>query len=400
MNASKSPEDLLRATLRAKAEDAHEALTFDDVRRDAVRRLHTGRRATILAAAAVVVAVAAPTALLLRPAGDSPAPSPSPSTSTTLPEPTPTESAPTTTEPPAPVGTGFEGITRGRDIAIPWLGSGAIHVRGGADVPAPAGSWEAFASYHGGWLLSGTGGLVQLDGTGRSTLVAPTASRIAISADGTQTAFLADGGVHVGITSGMGDGETVIPVQGPDEAGPVGFLSSGRVVYNGLKGEVLVLDDRPGSAPPLVGLARATSSTESGDLVAGTTVDDDGTAAVVSATTGRTLWTKAHWMLGSFSPNGRFLSAYRSATGGEFETVAILDASTGEVVATAATSGIRALPAVPPTAWEDDADLLIPYRSGSSWAVLRLTLAGHLTRASDVVESPAGSLPFVLSARP
>lgn len=402
MNASKSPEDLLRATLHAKAEDAHEAVAFEDVRRGALRRRHTGRRAAVLAAAAVVVAVGAPTAFLLRPAGDnpSPAPSPSPSPSTSLPEPTPTRSAPTPTEPPDPATTGFEGIERGRDIAIPWIGSGAIHRPGAPDVPAPAGSWQTFTGYHGGWLLSGTGGLVQLDGTGRSTLVAPTAGRIAISADGTQAAFLADGGVHVGITSGMGDGETVLPVQSPDETGPVGFLSSGRVVYNGLKGQVLVLDGRPGSAPPLAGLAHATSSTEARDLVAGTTVDDDGTAAVVSATTGKVLWTKAGWMLGSFSPNGQDISAYHSATGGELETVAILDALTGKVVATSVTPRLRALPAVPPTAWEDDAGLLIPYRAASSWAVLRLTVDGRLTRASDVVDSPAGSMPFVLSARP
>jgi hypothetical protein len=33
MNTSRDPEELLRETLRAKAEDAHDTLAFDDVRR-------------------------------------------------------------------------------------------------------------------------------------------------------------------------------------------------------------------------------------------------------------------------------------------------------------------------------------------------------------------------------
>jgi hypothetical protein len=104
-------------------------------------------------------------------------------------------------------------------------------------------------------------------------------------------------------------------------------------------------------------------------------------------------------MTGGFSPDGRYLAAYQSATGGELETVAILDARSGAIVATSVTPGVQALPA-PPAAWEDDDDLLIPYRGGSSWALLRLAPDGSVDRASQVVKSPADAPPFEFAVRP
>jgi hypothetical protein len=283
-------------------------------------------------------------------------------------------------------------------MSIAWISDGVIHRSSGADVRLPAGTWAAFTNYHGGWLLSGDH-LVQLDGEGRPTEVASTGGRIVVSGDGTQTAFFADGSVRVGITSGMGEGENTISVTSPDETGPVGFLSSGRVVYNGLKGQVLLLDPSGGSSS-VGGLARADASTEFGNLIAGTTVNDDGTAAVLSASTGKILWTKARWSVGTFSPDGRYVAAYRSATGGEFETIGILDARTGHVVATNAdTAGVGALPETP-TAWDDDGSLLVPYRDGGAWTVLRLETNGTMTRATKVFEGDPSEAGLVFSARP
>ena len=391
-------ENLMRDTLRAKADEAVATITLEDVRRDARRRqARTRRRTGALVAAAVAVVVGAPVVITLRSDDSAVQPAPSP----TAPAPTSVPSTPTPSETSSSdrARLGLEAISRGRDLAIPWIAEGAIHVPGGADVPLPAGTWESFTSYHGGWLLSGSEGLVQLDGTGRTATIGPTSSRIAVSADGTRTAFHADGAVHVGITSGMGDGETLLFTRSLDAGmrAPLGFLSGGRVVCQCLRDHVFVLDDRP-SISVVPGLARASASTESGDLVAG--ASDEGNAVVVSAPNGKVLWAKAGWTLGSFSPDGEYVAAYQSATGGEFETVAILDARTGKVVATARTPGIQALPAVPPSAWEDDDDLLIPYRGGSTWALVRLSSDGKVERASDVVESPAGAMPFVFSARP
>jgi hypothetical protein len=172
------------------------------------------------------------------------------------------------------------------------------------------------------------------------------------------------------------------------------------VACNGLKGQVVVLDPS-GRSTVVSGLSRASASTDNGDLVAGTTVDDDGTAAVVSAASGKTLWTKPGWYTGPFSPDGRYLAAYRTATGGEFETVAILDARTGVVVAdNSRLDGVQALPDVPPTAWDVDGTLLVPYRDGSAWTIVRLGLDGRMTRATSVFDGNPTVDDLVFAARP
>jgi hypothetical protein len=397
MNAMNPPshlEEMLRETLRTKAADTTSGLTFDEIRRNARReRRRSGRRTALLAAAAVVVAVGAPTAFLLR-LGESPSPAPqptsTPSTAPTTPTPSPTA------EPSAP--SALEQVRRGRDIGIPWMSDGVIHVPSGAEQRTPSGPWTTFANYHGGWLLSGAH-LVQLDTQGRPHDVAQTGGRIAVSGDQMQTAYLADGTVRVGITTGMGDGESRLPTNSPDETGPVGFVSSGRVVYNGTKGQILLLDPAGGSTS-VDGMWRASASTDTGDLIAGETADGDLT---VMSATGTSLWTKAHWVAGQFSPDGRYLAAYGSTTGGEHEAVALLDARTGDIVSST-DAAVRALPDVaePPTgtAWDLDGSLLIPYRDGQTWAVLRLTVGGQLTRATDVFSGNPGDDGLVFAARP
>jgi hypothetical protein len=398
MNTSRDPEELLRETLRAKAEDAHDTLAFDDVRRVDVRRRHAGRRTAALAAAAVVVAVGAPTAFLLRSTGEEPSPAPAPTAS---PSPTPTQDT-SPTQAPTRTPSVLEGIRRGPDVGIPWISQGVIHAPAAGDVSLPTDirTWTAFANYHGGWLLASDAGVWQLGGDGQVEPVGQSGGGIVVSSDGMQTAFLANDAVRIGITTGMGEGENVIPFESPDPTGPFGFLSGGRVACNGLKGQVVVLDPS-GRSTVVSGLSRASASTDHGDLIAGTTVDDDGTAAVVSAASGKTLWTKPGWYTGPFSPDGRYLAAYRTATGGEFETVAILDARTGVVVAdNSRLDGVQALPDVPPTAWDVDGTLLVPYRDGSAWTIVRLGLDGRMTRATSVFEGNPTVDDLVFAARP
>jgi hypothetical protein len=390
------PEELLRETLRTKALDATSDLTLEHVRRDAAarKRRSAWRTASVAAAA---VAIGLPTALYLRPGDENPSPAPSPSPSASL-GPTPTQDIS-----PTPTASVLEGIPRGASVGIPWMSSGVIHTPSGPDVPVPVsgtGAWTAFTGYHGGWLLSGDGGVLQVKGNGQAEPVAQSGGGIAVSGDQLQTAFLADDAVRIGITTGMGEGESVIPFRTPDPKGPVGFVSGGRVVCNGLKGQV-VLVSPSGDPRPVSGLIRASSSTDSGDLIAGSTVDDDGTAVVVSAATGKVLWTKPQWVTGAFSPDGRHLAAYRTATGGEFETVAILDARTGAVVSdNHGLAALGALPQVPPTAWDQDGTLLIPYRAGSAWTIVRLELDGRMTRATSALAGNPIADHLVFAARP
>jgi hypothetical protein len=385
-------EDLLRTTLGEKAQIAQSTLTLDDVRRDAdARRRHSGRRTTLSVAAAVLIAVGAPTAFLLRPTSDEPSPAPSPTPSIS------TSASPSPSQTPTQSASGLEEVPRGADPKIPYLLDHVIHEPDGSTSRLPAGADDVvrFTPYHGGWIvLDSVGGLTQYDSTGNVLRQGGQDSAIVVSADQLQTAFGFKGHIYVGISSGMGDGEVDHPTDG--NAGLVGFLGD-RVVYN--SGGLVQASDDAGAVTVIPGLSSADATSPDGDLVAGRSADDSA-IQVVSASSGRVLWTKPGWFSADFSPDGKHLSAYRTSTGGEFETVAILDARTGDVVASSDAPGIQALPA-PPTAWDDDQHLLIPYRGGSSWALLRLSTGGRVVRATDVVtDTSLDTPPFVFEARP
>lgn len=378
-------EDLLRETLRAKAYDAPHGPSLDHIRRRATRR--TARRRVLVGlAAAAVVAITVPTALLLRPSdGPGPAPSPSPSLTTS-----PSSGVPT------PIG--LETIPRGADPRVTYLQEGVVHGPDGSTsrLPAAATDVVAFTPYHGGWIvLDSVGGLTQYDNTGAEVRRSHDGeSALAVSPDLMRTAFQLGGKILVGISSGMGEGETTHAVD--PHARLVGFLGD-RVVY-AAGGTVRVVDD-VGQESVVPGLSQAWATSPDGDLVAGSGADQGDSIRVVSVSTGQVLWNRAGWFAAAFSPDGRYLAAYRTATGGDFETVAILDAHTGAVVATSRTPGLPALPS-PPTAWEAGDRLLIPYRGGSSWALLRLSAGGAVDRATEVVTGTSETAPFAFARQP
>ena len=382
-------ERLLRGALQDKAEAAESTLTFDDVRRGAEVRRRTGRRTGVLVAAAVLVAVGTPTAFLLRPGDDQPSPTPSPSLST---NPTPTPSSTATDQ---PASRGLSTVPRGPRPGIAYLLDGVVHEPDGSTQALPAAATDVvrFAPYHGGWIvLDSVGGLAQYDNTGHVVRQGGQESALAVSADQLQTAFLFEGHLYVGISNGMGDGEVDVTVG--DAAHLIGFLRD-RVVYS-LSGHLYTVDGN-GNRTVLPGASLADAASSNGDLLVGRV---DGGSKVVAASTGRVLWTDPQWFAGPFSPDGRYLAAYQTATGGEFETVAILDARTGAVVARTQLDGIEVLPDVPPAAWDTDDSLLIPYRGPGAWAVLRLATDGTMTRATRVFGGSPDGGRLVFTARP
>jgi hypothetical protein len=58
------------------------------------------------------------------------------------------------------------------------------------------------------------------------------------------------------------------------------------------------------------------------------------------------------------------------------------------------------LPDVPPIAWDVDGTLLVPYRDGSAWTIVRLGLDGRMTRATSVFEGNPTVVDLVFAARP
>lgn len=103
-----------------------------------------------------------------------------------------------------------------------------------------------------------------------------------------------------------------------------------------------------------------------------------------------------------FSPDGRYLAAFHTATGGEFETVVILDAQTGRRVTDSnegRPSSFHGMPGIS-LAWEDSRHLLTVFldRETRDSEVLRLSLDGRLTRATGAIKTDPTDPGFIFVA--
>jgi hypothetical protein len=390
-------EDLLRSALRAKATEASSGLTLDDVRHNAARaRRATRRRMVVALAAAAVVAVVVPTVVLLRPTTDQPSPAPSPSPSpsglpTTSPSPTPTTSAKGV----------LSGLPRTGAPSITYEQDRTVHLSSGGTTVLPgSGTVAAFMGYHGGWLVADddTGKVRWYDNTGTMKKEGPGLGLFAVSIDGTRVAYPMSGKIHVGIASGMGGGEQTVAVSDPQDVWPVGFLRDGSLVYNDAR-RVKAAGPTSATLPASMVRARAVSVD---DLVAGE--DDQGTCLVYSMDRQYLRWSSPAWSVWAFSPDGRYAAATNSPTGGDFSTLAILDARNGRPVAELPLLSAGIVLDKGPV-FDTDGSLLFSAidQATHARAILRLDVHGTLSRASDLLgsrTSVAGSSPFVFATGP
>jgi hypothetical protein len=265
-----------------------------------------------------------------------------------------------------------------------------------ARLPDPTAPVEDFTSYHGGWLVAVGGGESRVrwyDNTGALRSDGPAVPILAVSDDGTRTAYAQSGAIHIGISSGMGEGEQTL-TGNADQLWPVGFLRGGALVYEAGERTVAVQD-----GPTLAQMDLASAVSAEADLIAGD--DPDGNTIVLTGD-GRVAWTSKTWAVSAFSPDGRYAAATsrNSSTGGDSSTVAILDARTGRVVAQ------HALPeapvsAGPPPVMDVDGSLLVAVTDGDTLeeTVVRLDRDGTLTRATPVFPvSPSSDATYVVFA--
>lgn len=378
-------EELLRDTLRGKADEALADLSFAEIREAAAfRRRHATRRA-VLMAAAVVLVVGAPTAYLVRPHDHGTSPSPSTTTGT----PTPTPSV-----------RGLAAIPQGRAPGITYLQDGTVHFAQGGTALLPAGKPEvnAFAPYHGGWLVAtGAGGPEQVswyDRTGARKSIGLGGGHVAVSADGARTAYPQSGAIHIGFTSGSSTAEQTVPGKA-DEVWPVGFLGDGALVYQAGVGKVAIL-----GAGTLPHIEAATAVSAKDDLVAGLDPQSDN---VVVSRDGQVQWTSTEWFVGGFSADGRYAAAENAPYGGP-TAVAILDARTGRVIAQHAVPGAGIGIGIGPQQLMDvDGSLLVAATDGNlRETVLRLDRDGTLSRATRVfpLDGSSDATYVVFAARP
>jgi hypothetical protein len=205
---------------------------------------------------------------------------------------------------------------------------------------------------------------------------------LALSADQLQTAYGVPGEIHVGISTGMGEGETLTEV---GDGRLVGFVTGGVVVTGGTDGVQYVAQ---GTRHPVPNLSEADATASGSDLVGG--LAPDGLSGRVVDTAGHVKWT-SDWQPRAFSPDGRFVAAVHGVDGASPE-LAILDARTGDVVSQVLL-GARGLAQVGRPVWEEsDGAALMQVQSATHQAVLRLRRDGTVTLASDV--EPSATLPM------
>lgn len=397
MNGDERSVDLLRDTLRAKADQASIDLTVGDIRRQVAARRQARRRLAMAVAAAAVVAVTVPTALVLRDEG-APAPTPAPTaTPTTAPTATPSSTAPS----PTPTATDLASVPRGKDPNVAYLRAGVVHEPGNAtaQLPGQTGDVTQFTGYHGGWLvIDSTGQLVEYDNTGAVVLRSHQGdSSIAVSGDGMRTAFSVDGRVRMGITTGMGQGEQVWTTAGSPSL--VGMLAEGPVVVDATGSKVLTAN---GTTRDLkLGGVLPTATSDAAGLVGGitgTVAKDDLRGAVADATSGTVLWRNA-WRPLRFSADGRYVAAAPVADNGDPSAVAIVDARTGDLIAR--TPELHGVSLPWQVAWDGDRVLFEAVGDrGRQRALLALDVGGRLTRASDVAPAEPGSTGFEFPVQP
>jgi hypothetical protein len=193
------------------------------------------------------------------------------------------------------------------------------------------------------------------------------------------------------------------PIPFQHVAEPVGITSSGAVVFNvtNAVGEPRGVRVTGSGAhwQTVRRLRMYSAAAVHGTLVVGR-VDHAGCQAVWNSD--HRLWRRCGgFKLDAFSPDGRYLAAWHTETGGEFEAVYILDARTGTVVTSTAADAPASFHGLPAEslAWEDTAHLLVSFRVGREEEILRMDLHGHLHRTTGAVRDHGTVAGFVLATQ-
>jgi hypothetical protein len=240
---------------------------------------------------------------------------------------------------------------------------------------------SAIAAYHGGWLVGDAvmGGVRWYDNTGALKQQGLGADQIVASGDGLRIAYQTGGKIHIGLASGMGEGEQTVPLSDP-LGWPVGFLSDGALVFN--EGGAVRTEPQASNRVPAAMVEATAVSVD--DVVAGQ--DGERRGMLWSARTGRVLWQGSDWVVSGFSTDGKRAAATRNSDDGT-SAVAILDTTTGRVVAQHA-FGAEDVVGVDGALLDNDGSLLVPVADmGENRTVLRLAADGRLTRATDILPS-------------
>ena len=396
----------LTRQLHAQVDQWHHApVTLDHVQGKArsIRRRRTAVTTGI--AAVAVLAVLLPAGLVLDDPG-SPRPSPAPSpTEAVEPTPNPDGTFPLTLDVPG-----------GEVPATGYLtldGKQLVTQAGRFDVP---GHFVQIAPYDGGWVgiragdYQPTGAqVVMLDADFQEVSAVLAGSALAISADGSRVAWVEarGNGDDWTVVNAPADGGEPILTPAQPHTQVEGFLAADAVATSHFdnpvdsysygqatpKGEL--------DAIPLAGYQYVGGVSEASGLVAGQTkfLGDRTCSEVRNTDTAQEqlVYETCDHQLADFSPDGRWLIGYATYFDLGSQTVAILDATTGDPVVEFGGYPKQAAGAavVHDAAWVDDDTVMAVVEQGGEQAVLRLEANGAATRVSDVRDA-AMSIEFFL----
>ncbi|MCW2854442.1 MAG: hypothetical protein JWR52_57 [Marmoricola sp.] len=400
MTENQGPEDQLTRTLSDRAdayvEDGGAPVELSSVlaRAGEIRR---GRRLRAsLVMAAVVLAVAVPVGITVlddQPGDGHPSPAGQPTgvvSPTTTPSPAPT---PTPTE-PAALPDAVARVPRGPAPDHSYISEGVLHNSDGSTRRLPwFTSLDVVTPYLGGYLVANeqTGIVSLYDGAGTVVKSGPGSPEFVTTSDGVETAYVMNGTLYSNPGSGMASGDGAVGPVDPSTGRPIGYLPGGGLLY------VKKTDTVTGA--PTYAVAGGASATPNVDWLSGVSHTDDldnlvagganGIGMVISLTTHKTLWSSPVWDPVAFSYDGKYVAAMNTQT---TDTVAILDARTGRVVASTNGMGVEAKPG---PVFDDTGNLLFigVQSKDEGQAILRLTPGGKLTRSTAVV-LPHGSEEF------
>jgi hypothetical protein len=314
------------------------------------------------------------------------------------------------------------GLEQGQEPAIGYVVDGTWHADGSTTDLGPSGSVRAVVSLGSRFLVEtdtvegplrvavvptpptlvgqssswpGDGGLAASEDGGLAAFVQP---------DGTPVVVQDEGQVSVELPR-IDGGFDAVAVTGTDCKSPSGSVcavwvnSSGRTPQSWVstpEGATRVRAPKGSADAAQPGMWLLDDVLADGTQAAKTEQTDDSSCSEVG-TGDAVAWSTCDHQLGSFSPDGKHLSAFPAYFDGAGSSqVAVLDAKTGAVTLDLQTVQDAYVGQV---VWEDDDHLLAMVGQGTQAAILRVGLDGHREYAVAPVTTEPFESPFVLPSR-
>jgi hypothetical protein len=215
------------------------------------------------------------------------------------------------------------------------------------------------------------------------------------------------GRLYTGANNTMGEtGPSYVATPAGRVVQPVGFVSQGVVANlttpNGDAKGVWVYDGA-GAPVHISALTSAGGTDQSHGRVSGQMATDPSTGMIVDDISKgeRVVGYYPHWILGQFSPDGKYVLGFQPRKGMEPDGRAIFDVATGTKVASLGV-GTFASQLLQPT-WESDTSVLAVAQDWDSRrdAIVRFDLHGHATLATEPTREADPAFPvYRLATRP